>query len=106
MELSFEFSKDEHGFVSLEEAVGQALGAASMCWNPRPSDQVFDSEMATVISKELVKFIRERYDDVPHLGLATTGELLNEIRSRIALDYQLGGGGLDYTPKHGRPDNG
>lgn len=41
----------------------------------------------------------------PHLGLATTHQLLDEIASRIDTDYALGGGGLDYTTVGGRPDS-
>ena len=36
------------------EAIGQAIGAASMCWTPRPSDAVFDSERASAIADELI----------------------------------------------------
>jgi hypothetical protein len=39
----------------------------------------------------------------PNLGLATTRQLLDEIRTRIELDYYRGGGGLDYTTTGGRP---
>lgn len=39
-----------------------------------------------------------------NLGLATTEELLNEIRSRIEIDYFSGGGGLQYTTVDGRPE--
>jgi len=38
-----------------------------------------------------------------NLGLATTRELLDEIRARIEVDYSNGGGGLDYTAVGGRP---
>ena len=36
------------------EAIGQAIGAASMCWTPRPSDAVFDSESALAIADALI----------------------------------------------------
>jgi hypothetical protein len=44
-------------------------------------------------------------DPVPEakLGLATTGQLLAELRARIEVDYYSGGGGLGYTTAHGRP---
>ena len=38
-----------------------------------------------------------------NLGLATTAQLLDEIRTRIEIDYFAGGGGLDYTTVGGRP---
>lgn len=34
--------------------IGEAIGAASMCWIPRPSDQVFDSEQASKIVDDLI----------------------------------------------------
>lgn len=39
----------------------------------------------------------------PNLGLATTRQLLDELRARIDVDYASGGGGLDYTTVGGRP---
>lgn len=38
-----------------------------------------------------------------NLGLATTAQLLDEIRARIEVDYHAGGGGLEYTTVRGRP---
>jgi hypothetical protein len=34
-------------------AVFEAVGAASMCWNPRPSNEVFSSEEASKIAVDL-----------------------------------------------------
>ena len=34
-------------------AVYEAIGAASMCWNPRPSNEVFDSERASYLAINL-----------------------------------------------------
>lgn len=34
-------------------AVFEAIGAASMCWNPRPSNEVFASEQASDIAVKL-----------------------------------------------------
>lgn len=47
-----------------------------------------------------------RADDLdrPNLGLATTEELLDEIRTRIEIDYYRGGGGLGYSTVAGRPE--
>ena len=39
-----------------------------------------------------------------NLGYATTGELLDELRARIEVDYFVGGGGLGYTTMEGRPE--
>jgi hypothetical protein len=35
-------------------AVFEAIGAASMCWSPRPSTEVFNSEEASKIAVELL----------------------------------------------------
>lgn len=42
--------------IGLHEAVGQAIGAASMCWRPTP-DGVFDSDRASRIMDELMVVI-------------------------------------------------
>jgi len=34
-------------------AVFEAVGEASMCWNPRPSSEVFDSEHASRVATDL-----------------------------------------------------
>lgn len=38
----------------LSGAVYEALGAASMAWDPQPSTQVFDSEKAAEIGRDLL----------------------------------------------------
>ncbi len=38
------------------------------------------------------------------LGMATTRQILDELRARIEIDYFAGGGGLDYTTVSGRPE--
>jgi hypothetical protein len=40
-----------------------------------------------------------------NLGLATTRELLQELESRIRIDYYRGGGGLNYSTVKGRPES-
>jgi hypothetical protein len=45
-------------------------------------------------------------EEKANLGLATTRELLLEVAARIAIDFHAGGGGLDYTAVHGRPEDG
>lgn len=43
----FQFVQNSDGDdLTLEEILGQALGAASMCWKPRPHEQEFDSVQA------------------------------------------------------------
>jgi hypothetical protein len=46
--------------VTLEEAVFQALGAASTCWSETPAG-VFDSDRAKQIGDALVAFVREHF---------------------------------------------
>ena len=101
--MSFTFSTRPNEPITVSEAVGQALGAASMCWSETPSG-VFDSERATEIYKALEKVITtEASWSEPHLGLARTRQLLDELTSRIRVDYFAGGGGLDYSTVKGRP---
>lgn len=54
-----EFEFDEREDADLASYVFQALGAASMCWNPRPSTAVFDSTQAKEIGEALLKKIKE-----------------------------------------------
>lgn len=50
------FTRNEDGTLPLREAIGQALGAASMCWEPKP-EGVFDSEEAGRVLHALWQFI-------------------------------------------------
>lgn len=42
-------------------AVMIALGAASMCWEPRPSTEVFMPETCIAIGEELLEFLEKRF---------------------------------------------
>jgi len=44
---------------TLKEYIFEAIGQASMCWNPRPSTEVFNSEEAKNIANELLKTIND-----------------------------------------------
>jgi len=46
-------------------AVFEAIGAASMCWNPRPSSEVFATEQATQIAVDLCFKIAEEREKLP-----------------------------------------
>lgn len=48
----------DKAWTSIEEAVGQSIGLASVCWVDGPGDAVFDSERASSATDELLKFIR------------------------------------------------
>lgn len=101
--MTFEFDLEEDGTLPLETAVFQALGAASVCWDSMDGTGVFQSERAKEIGDALIAKIRKDTHG-PYLGLATTRDLLDEIRSRIEVDYFVGGGGLDYSTVGGRPE--
>ena len=60
---TFHFSPEHDGSVPLETAVFQALGAASVCWDPWDGKGVFMSERAKEIGDALVAYVREMY---PH----------------------------------------
>ncbi len=46
--------------VTPEEAIGQALGSASMCWDPKPSSQVFDSQKCEDVLDGLMHYLRTK----------------------------------------------
>lgn len=43
----------------LREMVGEAVGKASMCWEPKPSSQVFDSTSASKVVDEIMDAIEK-----------------------------------------------
>ena len=45
--------------TTVEEVVFQAIGTGSMCWDPRPSTQVFDSTGAKAVGDEAMAKLRE-----------------------------------------------
>lgn len=53
----FEFTERPGEPLTLETAVFEALGAASVCWTEPPAG-VFDSERATMVGNALVERIR------------------------------------------------
>lgn len=56
----FEFAQvNGEGPVSLGEAIGQALGAASTCWETLEGTGTFDSTRANGIATALLEFIDE-----------------------------------------------
>lgn len=82
-----------------EDKVLQAV-ARGWC-HSNTSDRIMDVDLAEAIAEEVLPLIQRV--DAPHLGMATTGQLLAELRARIEVDYLQGGGGLDYTTTGGRP---
>ena len=73
--------------VTLEEWVGQALGAASMCWRPTPTGE-FDSVRAGQIHEALHTHVQSVIQGVIEgeakhsVQRATVRQLLNELRTR------------------------
>lgn len=44
----------------IQEVIGNAMGAASMCWTPVPAG-VFDSERASDLMKQVLSWLDENY---------------------------------------------
>lgn len=77
----------------IKKIIGEAIGEGSMCWSKIP-EGIFDSKNASRIVEETALKIfnlREKEPLLPSLGLATTRELIDEIKARIEVD-----GKLDY----------
>lgn len=61
-----------------------ALQEAAQAWTEKETKyKEMDTILATAFARILVKHMY-----APHLGLATTGEMLDEIKSRVDLDYK------------------
>lgn len=71
---------------TIESAVFQALGAASMAWDETPAG-VFDSDWAKEIGDALIAFIAEKQ---PMLGYATTHQLIDELKARAEVSETIG----------------
>jgi hypothetical protein len=67
--------------TTLEEAVFQAVGAASMAWENPAGAGVFDSDRAKAVGEELLAWV-QRGRNHPRLGYATTLELIRELSAR------------------------
>ena len=53
-ETPFTFDREDDGSLSVESAVYQALGAASMCWESMEGTGVFNSDRALKIGEALL----------------------------------------------------
>ena len=67
------------------EAVFQALGAASTCWEHMEGAGIFDDQKAIQIGEELMEWMNR-----PRLGYATTLELINELHARAMVGRVVG----------------
>ena len=71
----------------LERRMRFAREEVAKAWcGEKTKDKTIDAELAEEFAKVLVEHMY-----APHLGCATTGELLEEIKTRIEID-----GKLDY----------
>jgi hypothetical protein len=66
--------------------------------------EVADGEKSELMQRALEDAKGTEDRPKANLGLATTAELLDELRARIEIDYYSGGGGLQYTSVGGRPE--
>ena len=78
----------------MREKINTALGEASVCWSDT-KDGVsgvpvgeFDSSRAAKIGEELTNFVWDKLTGQAWLGNATTGELLDEIKARVDVNYK------------------
>lgn len=78
---------EEVNYPELREAIFQALGAASVSWEETPKG-IFDSDRCAQLGEELTRIVMQ-YSTKPWLGLATTRELLEEIKVRIEVHWNL-----------------
>lgn len=76
----FSFSLEHDGSLSLESAIFQALGAASVCWEKIEDAGIFQSEHAQEIGKALLAHIHESM--IPRLKAVPNWVLLDELQSR------------------------
>lgn len=83
LKQKFEFQRAEEDELTLESAIGQAIGAASVCWLSETGLGVFDSDRAKEIAETTIDWVKEHELDKPRLGCATTEQLLEEISARL-----------------------
>lgn len=80
------FSEGESINVTLETAVGIAIGAGSVCWTTPEGSGIFDSERASEIVDELVAWVNDHYTVAdPHL-------LSETYRNARAYAWEIGNG--------------
>jgi len=73
-----EFHKEDDGSLSLEFAVHQAVGAASVCWESMENTGVFQEDKARDVAQALLAFIKDRESVIVELP-----DHLLAVRDRI-----------------------
>ena len=69
-----------------ESRMNFALQEAAGAWQGEKTEKtIMDVDLAEEFAKVLVKHMY-----APHLGCATTGEILEELKTRIEMDGKLG----------------
>lgn len=79
--------------TNVREAVFQAIGAASTCWENMEGTGIFDSDRAKQIGDELMEWVNR-----PRLGYATTLELILELHARADVSDAIGEEWPSYKP--------
>lgn len=81
--MVWEFTPEDFKTLTMEEAVAEAIGGASVCWTNIGDAGVFQEDVANQVVSALLAFIDSRAgEERPLLGLATTRVLLNELKCR------------------------
>lgn len=88
--MTFDFMYDHDGSLSLEAAVFQAMGTASVCWEKPEGAGEFQEDKCHEVGMALLEFINARAgEDQALLGLATTAQLLVELKARAEVSLSL-----------------
>lgn len=92
--------------ADLRELVFTALGTASTCWENVAGAGVFDSTRAAELGEELVTRIKGLLGwGEPHLGFATTRELIAELHARANVGAVSGEAWPAYSTTGDTPDD-
>lgn len=85
---------------SLKEAVYTAVGAASTTWNAQINGtDVFDDARAREVAEDLIKRVKVIVGlGDPHLGLATTAQIREELETRERLGFTAEDNYTTVTP--------
>lgn len=75
-----ERKKDEAEILrEINNNIQESIGGASMCWNPEPSTQVYDSDKAIKISQELFDKIISSFREYEKLSFTLPSSILSKV---------------------------